>query len=138
MGLSVVVRVCCFQSDAFQDDLFPPCASGHASHTSDEWVGGSDKAPMTMDMRPRSVGGPNDPAAAAGLAKKKKQFTPLKSLKDLQKEVSIVASRKFCFLLRLAGSIFHKMGNFWAADVRKGSVVLTISFISIKWPRPSW
>lgn len=77
------------QSDAFQDDLFPPCFSGQPSHNAEEWQRGSEKAPMKMDMRPRSLGVATDPAAAAALAaKKKKAFAPLKSSKDLQKDVS--------------------------------------------------
>ncbi|CAN0468067.1 unnamed protein product, partial [Ectocarpus sp. 12 AP-2014] len=76
------------KSDAFQDDLFPPCFSGQASHTAEEWVKGSEKAPMKMDMRPRNLGVSLDPvAAAAAAAKKKKAFAPLKSSKDMQKDV---------------------------------------------------
>jgi len=35
------------KSDAFQDDIFPDCFSGEASHTADEWWGGSDKPPSS-------------------------------------------------------------------------------------------
>lgn len=44
---------------------------------------------MKMDMRPRNLGVSTDPvAAAAAAAKKKKAFAPLKSSKDMQKDVS--------------------------------------------------
>lgn len=89
--LLYVVRL--YQSDAFQDDLFPPCFSGQPSHSAEEWQQGSEKEPMKMDMRPRSLGVPTDPKAAAALAaKKKKAFAPLKSSKDLQKDVRVVCS----------------------------------------------
>lgn len=53
---------------------------------------GSEKAPLKMDMRPRNLGVTQDPAAAAAaLAKKKKAFAPLKSSKDMQKDVSALS-----------------------------------------------
>ncbi|CAM9533096.1 unnamed protein product [Ascophyllum nodosum] len=78
------------KSDAFQDDLFPPCPSGQPSHTADEWLSGSEKAPTKMDMRPRSAGTSVDPAQAA---RKIKAFAPLKSSKDLQKELEAAMTR---------------------------------------------
>lgn len=81
------------KSDAFQDDLFPPCASGTPAHTADEWQAGSDKAPLTMDMRPRSLAGGDPVAAAALAAKKKKAFAPLKSSKDLQRDLDTAMGR---------------------------------------------
>eukprot|EP00903_Cladosiphon_okamuranus_P005452 g5437.t1 len=82
------------KSDAFQDDLFPPCFSGQASHNAEEWVQGSEKAPLKMDMRPRNLGVSQDPAAAAAaLAKKKKAFAPLKSSKDMQKDLDAAMAR---------------------------------------------
>ena len=49
---------------------------------------GSEKAPVKMDMRPRSQGVSTDPATAAAIAaKKKKAFAPLKSSKELQRDV---------------------------------------------------
>lgn len=69
---------CGMQSDAFQDDLFPPCFSGQPSHTSEEWLAGSEMAPMKMDMRPSS---------RETTSKKKKGFPSLKNAKELQREV---------------------------------------------------
>lgn len=50
-----------------------------------------------MDMRPRSLAGGDPVAAAALAAKKKKAFAPLKSSKDLQRDVSLL---DLCFGLR--------------------------------------
>jgi coronin-1B/1C/6 len=40
------------KSDAFQDDIFPDCASSNPAHSADEWVAGSSKLPKTMSLNP--------------------------------------------------------------------------------------
>jgi len=40
------------KSDAFQDDIFPDCASTTPAHTADEWVEGSSKGPVKMSLDP--------------------------------------------------------------------------------------
>lgn len=74
----MIMGRCEIQSDAFQDDLFPPCFSGQPSHTAEEWLAGSEMAPMKMDMRPSS---------RETTSKKKKGLPSLKNAKELQKEV---------------------------------------------------
>lgn len=44
------------KSDAFQDDIFPDCASTTPAHTADEWVAGSSKPPCTMSLDPALAG----------------------------------------------------------------------------------
>ena len=44
------------KSDAFQDDIFPPTASGTPAHSFGEWMGGSSKAPVTMSLDPADRG----------------------------------------------------------------------------------
>jgi coronin-1B/1C/6 len=40
------------KSDAFQDDIFPDCASSNPAHSADKWVAGSSKLPKTMSLNP--------------------------------------------------------------------------------------
>lgn len=40
------------KSDAFQEDLYPDTYSSDPAHTGDEWLAGSDKAPLTMSLNP--------------------------------------------------------------------------------------
>jgi coronin-1B/1C/6 len=40
------------KSDAFQDDIFPDCASLTPSHTADQWLEGSSKGPNKMSLDP--------------------------------------------------------------------------------------
>mmetsp|Transcript_8558 Transcript_8558/g.8120 ORF Transcript_8558/g.8120 Transcript_8558/m.8120 type:complete len:449 (-) Transcript_8558:306-1652(-) len=40
------------KSDAFQDDIFPDCASSTPAHSADEWMEGSSKGPSTMSLNP--------------------------------------------------------------------------------------
>lgn len=44
------------KSDAFQEDLYPPTFSGIPSHTADEWMKGSEKAPKLCSLDP-AMGG---------------------------------------------------------------------------------
>ncbi|CAM9674454.1 unnamed protein product [Discosporangium mesarthrocarpum] len=88
------------KSDAFQDDLFPPTFSGQPSHTADQWLAGSNKPPKTMDLRPRPPGssgalGDGGAGAALGAVKKKAAAftTPLKSAKELQRELDTAKAR---------------------------------------------
>jgi coronin-1B/1C/6 len=45
------------KSDAFQEDIFPPTASSIPSHSFSEWMGGSSKGPVTLDLSPAANGG---------------------------------------------------------------------------------
>lgn len=53
------------KSDAFQDDIFPPAESGQPSHTCQEWLDGSSKAPLTMSLNPKDTGTQSSVAAPA-------------------------------------------------------------------------
>jgi len=43
------------KSDAFQEDIFPPCASLDPAHTADEWMSGSSKVPNRMSLDPADM-----------------------------------------------------------------------------------
>jgi coronin-1B/1C/6 len=45
------------KSDAFQEDIFPPTASSIPSHSFSEWMAGSSKGPVTLDLSPAANGG---------------------------------------------------------------------------------
>jgi coronin-1B/1C/6 len=45
------------KSDAFQDDIFPDTPGAVPSHTGDEWLNGSSKAPILASLDPAKVGG---------------------------------------------------------------------------------
>lgn len=75
------------KSDAFQDDIFPDCASSTPAHTAEEWLEGSSLPPMTMSLNPAvklngQEGGGN---------KKKSQFrtitTVAAELKEAQERI---------------------------------------------------
>ena len=74
------------KSEAFQDDLYPPTFSGVPSHTSDEWLAGSNEAPNLMSLDPSGGGAP---VVAA-----KKDFVAPKSAIQLQK--GTVKYRAYC------------------------------------------
>ena len=38
------------QSEMFQDDIFPPCYSGTAALSAEEWAGGMDKDPRLLSF----------------------------------------------------------------------------------------
>lgn len=44
------------KSDAFQDDVFPPCTAAEPAHTADEWAAGSSKEPVRMSLDPKVRG----------------------------------------------------------------------------------
>ena len=46
--------VVCFQSELFQDDLYPDTAGSIPSLTADEWIQGQDAPPLMVSARPRS------------------------------------------------------------------------------------
>jgi len=73
------------KSEAFQDDLYPPTFSGVPSHTSDEWLAGSNEAPNLMSLDPSGGGAP---VVAA-----KKDFVAPKSAIQLQKELDAALAR---------------------------------------------
>jgi coronin-1B/1C/6 len=69
------------KSDAFQDDIFPPCIAPTPAHTCAEWLNGSSKAPSTMKLDPQSM---SSSGSAAGSPKK----AAFKTVPILSKEVS--------------------------------------------------
>ena len=73
------------KSDAFQEDIFPDCASTTPAHTVDQWREGSSKSPLTMSL---------NPAHAAGQAAKKKTF---KTVGQLTKDVD-AANKRIAYL----------------------------------------
>jgi len=66
------------KSDAFQEDIFPDCASSEPAHSGEEWLSGSSKGPCTMSMNPAVNG------LGGGGAKKKK----FQSVATLSKRVT--------------------------------------------------
>lgn len=44
------------KSDAFQDDIFPPCAAATPAHSFADWMGGSSKGHVTMSLNPKDGG----------------------------------------------------------------------------------
>jgi coronin-1B/1C/6 len=65
------------KSDAFQDDIFPDCASAIPAHSGEKWLLGSSRAPLTMSLNP-------DFQKSNGDQTKKKVF---KSVSQLSKEL---------------------------------------------------
>jgi coronin-1B/1C/6 len=56
------------KSDAFQDDIFPPCPGTTPAHTCAEWMAGSSKLPIKMKLDPKSMSsgdGSSSPKKAA-------------------------------------------------------------------------
>lgn len=72
------------KSDAFQEDIYPDSFSGVPSHSADEWVAGSDKAPLTSSMAPGAESGAGASSAA---------FVPQKNAMQLAKELKEAEDR---------------------------------------------
>ena len=72
--LSHKVALCLllFQSELFQEDLFPPTQSDEHSLTADEWFDGKDADPKKISLRPEG-----DAAAGKAAKKPKKGLTAL-------------------------------------------------------------
>jgi coronin-1B/1C/6 len=83
------------KSEQFQDDLFPATAAGVPSQSAKEWLNGSTKGPMVIDLNPSSdhaareslVGADSKPSATSG------KYVKAKSASDLQKELETANSR---------------------------------------------
>ena len=67
------------KSDAFQPDIYPPAPAPKAAHTCEQWVGGSSKLPLTMELDPKSMGS----TVSAEPPKK----TSFKTVSTLSKEI---------------------------------------------------
>ena len=65
------------KSDAFQDDIFPDCASAVPAHTAEQWFNGSSKAPLRTSLNPALL-------KSNGNDNKKKSF---KTVSQLSKEL---------------------------------------------------
>ena len=52
------------KSDAFQEDLYPPTSSNEPSHSSDQWLAGSNRPPRLMSLNPSAAKGSIPQAAA--------------------------------------------------------------------------
>jgi len=63
------------KSDAFQDDIFPPAAAPTPAHTCSEWLGGSSKMPVTMELDPKSMAATGNSGGSGGNGKKTKLLT---------------------------------------------------------------
>ena len=48
--MSHVITFPPFQSEMFQDDIYPPCAAGTPALTAEEWCGGADKDPKVLEF----------------------------------------------------------------------------------------
>jgi len=80
------------KSDAFQDDIFPDTYAGQASMTADEWMGGENKPPVMMSLRPG--GGPAQPAAGQAAFKAPKSAIVLqKELDEATKTIESQATK---------------------------------------------
>lgn len=87
------------KSDAFQDDIFPDCASGTPAHTADQWLAGSSKPPLTMSL---------DPALQTNNGNHKKKI--FKTVSQLSKELD-TANLRILYLEKLLKehNVIYKM-----------------------------
>lgn len=81
------------KSDAFQPDLYPDTAASEASHTFDEWMGGSNKGPRVFSLDPSSDGKSHETSAAAAIpaGEIKAPITVASLTKDLAKANARIA-----------------------------------------------
>jgi len=76
-------------SDAFQEDLFPPAKSATPAHSAQEWVGGSSKLPLTMSLDPASPPPVEEPSGLLSLKDMKTQNEQMKAhIESLEKKLA--------------------------------------------------
>ncbi|CAO0791102.1 unnamed protein product [Mucor circinelloides] len=68
------------KSDAFQSDIFPPCASDEPALTADEWFEGKNANPKLIDLE------------AGFTAKAKKEFTPSAPVEEVKPDTASASS----------------------------------------------
>lgn len=85
------------KSEAFQDDIYPDTFAGIPSHTADEWLAGSDKAPVLMSLNPAVRG--TQPTVASKTA-----FVPQKTAAQLKAELETAEARIKVLEARLAAA----------------------------------
>jgi coronin-1B/1C/6 len=73
------------KSESFQEDIYPDTASNLPAHTCDEWLAGSEKAPLKMSLNPNQAGRKSDAAPKA--------FVAVKSSAQLQAELDAANAR---------------------------------------------
>ena len=84
-----------FQSELFQEDLFPDCKGDEPSLTASEWLDGKDADPKLMSLRPEAGGGKKaTQKAKKGLTALGKK-APKKAAQAAGEEVSDVLSSLF-------------------------------------------
>jgi coronin-1B/1C/6 len=86
------------KSDSFQDDLYPDTAGYTPAHSADEWLAGSDQAPVLMSLNPATR------ATAAAAPKEKKVFVAAKTAAQLQAELDAANARIKDLEARLAAA----------------------------------
>lgn len=72
------------KSEAFQNDIYPDTAAPFPAHSADEWLAGSEKAPVLFSLDPKDA--KKAPASAVARA-------PLKSNAQLQTELDAANAR---------------------------------------------
>lgn len=68
------------KSDAFQSDIFPPCASDEPALTADEWFEGKNSDPKLIDLE------------SGFTAKAKKEFTPSAPVEEVKPDAASASS----------------------------------------------
>ena len=74
------------KSETFQDDLYPDTPSNEPSHSSDEWLAGSDLPPKLVSMNPHAKG-------TSSISAPVKTFVAAKSATVLQVELTAANNR---------------------------------------------
>ena len=75
------------KSDSFQPDLYPDTAACEASHTHEQWMGGSNKGPRVISRDPSSDGKSHDAAPFAAGGGAPVAFKAPVTVASLQKEL---------------------------------------------------
>jgi coronin-1B/1C/6 len=81
------------KSDAFQDDVFPPCASSEPAHSASEWMEGSSKEPKTMSLDPKDNKGSAAGAKKSAGVKFRTVGTVEKELKEAMARISFLEGK---------------------------------------------
>lgn len=71
----------------FQTDLFPPSFAGLPSHTADEWMNGSNAAPMVKSLNPK------DDGSAQAQALNMKDYVAPKSASELRDYIKLLEAK---------------------------------------------
>jgi coronin-1B/1C/6 len=87
------------KSEAFQDDIYPDTFSGVPSHSSDEWLSGSNLPPMLKSLNPN-----NTSSSASSTSSPPKPVVKVKSIAALNSELDTALNRIKILEERLAAA----------------------------------